>query len=87
MNAEQAQEKVRSLIGNQTGLVGIALRALPFSHGWLVSLASEEEAPLGAPRYTVDKTDGAVRAYPSNVPTRRIIDEYVDIKDFVPVIG
>jgi hypothetical protein len=87
VNAEQAQEKVRSLLGGEPWSAGTSLQVVAFDHGWLIILASDKGTLRGAPRYTVDRADGAVRAYPSNLPTLRIIEDYSEIKDLVPVIG
>lgn len=55
------------------------LELTAFQHGWLVQ-PSGDRGRRGAPTIVVEHATGAVLAFPSGVPRRRVTDDYEQVR-------
>lgn len=53
-----------------------------FEEGWLVRTATlNDTTRRGAAPHVIERESGIVRRFPSSVPTKRILQDYVNVRD------
>jgi hypothetical protein len=92
MDADDAVRKVRAILARDLGdsydAGSLELDVSEFPGGWLIlpRTAGEDPPRRGAPVFTVDRQDAAVRRFASAFPPSRIIGEYDELKTQYPAL-
>ncbi len=90
MDTDDAVRKVRTVLARDLGDSydedSVELDISEFPGGWLIlpRTAGEDSPRRGAPVFTVDRQDGAVRRFASAFPPSRIIEHYDQLKTQYP---